>query len=205
MTVIAGHPGLARARWQTSCSVYSRPARARRALTACPLAGANLHRWRRSVACVPQDPHLFHDTIRTNLRWAQPGATDVEMWQALRLAAADGFVTAPPDGAGHRHQQPGRAALRRRAPADRPGAGADEKPGHARARRSNGSTRRGERAADPQSAESLRGHTTIVAITHRPALPEAADGIVRLKSGRVTGPPVPRQVASPSSSTRPAS
>ena len=36
MTVIAGRPGLARVRWQTSCSVYSRPARAGRALTACP-------------------------------------------------------------------------------------------------------------------------------------------------------------------------
>ena len=56
-----------------------------------------------------------------------------------------------------------------------------------------------------RALKSLREHTTIVAITHRPTLLEAADGIVRLKSGRVTGPPVPRQVASPSSSTRPAS
>lgn len=52
--------------------------------------------WRRRIGYVPQDTFLFHDTVRANLTWARPGATDDQLWQALRLAAADGFVGALP-------------------------------------------------------------------------------------------------------------
>ncbi len=170
-----------------------------------PLTGANLHRWRRSVACVPQDTYLFHDTIRANLRWAEPRATEAEMWQALRLAAADGFVAALPDGldtvtgdqggrlSGGERQRIALARALMRRPALLV---LDEATGQLDAEN--------ERQI-LEALKSLRGHTTIVAIAHHPALLEAADGIVRLESGRVAGPPVPRQVASPSSSTRPAS
>ena len=42
---------------------------------------------------VPQETFLFHDTIRANLLWALPNATDEDLWSALRMAAADGFVS----------------------------------------------------------------------------------------------------------------
>ena len=35
---------------------------------------------------VTQDGHLFHDTVRENLRFARPEATDDELWDALRQA-----------------------------------------------------------------------------------------------------------------------
>jgi ATP-binding cassette subfamily C protein len=54
-------------------------------------------RWRRSVAYVPQETILFNDSIRANLLWAMPDATDAELWQALDKAAAD-FVPQLPDG-----------------------------------------------------------------------------------------------------------
>ncbi len=38
------------------------------------------------VGIVTQDPHLFHDTIRANLRYARPGASDEEIVNALRAA-----------------------------------------------------------------------------------------------------------------------
>lgn len=63
-----------------------------------PLAPALLPRWRETVAYVPQDTFLFHDTIRENLLWARPGAGDAELERALRLARADAFVTRLPRG-----------------------------------------------------------------------------------------------------------
>jgi ATP-binding cassette subfamily C protein len=47
---------------------------------------------------VAQDTFLFNNTVRENLAWAKPGAIEEEMWNALRLAAADDFVGALPDG-----------------------------------------------------------------------------------------------------------
>jgi ABC-type multidrug transport system fused ATPase/permease subunit len=35
---------------------------------------------------VTQDGHLFHDTVRENLRFARPEATDDDLWDALRRA-----------------------------------------------------------------------------------------------------------------------
>jgi ATP-binding cassette subfamily C protein len=54
--------------------------------------------WRKVVAYVPQETFLFHDTVRANLMWVRPEASDPEIWSALRLAAADKFVTALSDG-----------------------------------------------------------------------------------------------------------
>jgi ATP-binding cassette, subfamily C, bacterial len=53
--------------------------------------------WRRHVGYVAQDTVLFHDTVRANLRWANPDATEHEMQESLGLAAAD-FVFALPQG-----------------------------------------------------------------------------------------------------------
>jgi ATP-binding cassette subfamily C protein len=57
-----------------------------------------LRAWRAGIGYVAQDTLLFNDTVLANLRWAQPQATEAEVWEALRLAAADGFVAALPEG-----------------------------------------------------------------------------------------------------------
>ena len=57
-----------------------------------PLAGATLAAWREGVAYVSQDPFLFHDSVRRNLAWASPGASEAEMWEALTLADAEAVV-----------------------------------------------------------------------------------------------------------------
>jgi ATP-binding cassette subfamily C protein len=49
--------------------------------------------WRDQIGYVAPDTFLFHDTIRANLKWARPEATEDEMREALRQAAADDFVT----------------------------------------------------------------------------------------------------------------
>lgn len=53
--------------------------------------------WRRQVGYVAQDTVLFHDTVRANLRWAQPQASEEEIRDALSLAAAE-FVFDLPQG-----------------------------------------------------------------------------------------------------------
>lgn len=47
---------------------------------------AKLDSLHRRVGAVTQDAHLFHDTIRANLLYAKPDATDVELTEALRAA-----------------------------------------------------------------------------------------------------------------------
>jgi ABC-type multidrug transport system fused ATPase/permease subunit len=53
---------------------------------------------RGAVGVVTQDGHLFHDTIRANLAYAAPGATDDDVWAALASARLDELVASLPDG-----------------------------------------------------------------------------------------------------------
>jgi ATP-binding cassette subfamily C protein len=59
------------------------------------LRAADLHG---DIGFVTQDGHLFHDTIRANLLLAAPGASEDELWVALRRARLGGLVAALPDG-----------------------------------------------------------------------------------------------------------
>lgn len=53
---------------------------------------------REAIGVVTQDAHLFHDTIRANLCYAKPEATEEQMWDALRAAHIDDLVASLPDG-----------------------------------------------------------------------------------------------------------
>jgi ATP-binding cassette subfamily B protein len=52
---------------------------------------------RSALGLVTQDGHLFHDTVRENLRFARPEATDGELWDALRTARLAELVASLPD------------------------------------------------------------------------------------------------------------
>ena len=54
--------------------------------------------WRRRIAVVSQEVLLFHASVRENLRFARPEATDEEIVRACRLAQAHDFVSALPQG-----------------------------------------------------------------------------------------------------------
>jgi ATP-binding cassette subfamily B protein len=51
-----------------------------------------------AIGLVSQDPHLFHDTVAANLRYARPDATDAEVVQACQAARIHDVITALPDG-----------------------------------------------------------------------------------------------------------
>jgi ATP-binding cassette subfamily B protein len=60
------------------------------------LREAKLDSLRDAVGIVTQDPHLFHDTIRANLLYAKPDATDAELIEALRAAQILALVESLP-------------------------------------------------------------------------------------------------------------
>ncbi len=195
MTAVAGPSGAGKSTLADLLLGLLEPGRGEVCIDGVPLTGSNARRWRDSVAFVPQDPYLFHDTIRGNLRWAHPEATEAEMWQALRLAAADGFVAALPEGldtvAGDR--------------GGRLSGGERQRITLARALMKRPALLVLDEATAQLDAEnerwilaalqSLRGRTTVVAIAHGPALLEAADGIVLLQSGRVAATGTWRELA----------
>jgi ATP-binding cassette subfamily C protein len=74
------------------------PARGRVLVDGQPLGPHHLKGWRAQIGYVPQDTFLFHDTVRANLLWAWPEATDEDLRRALRMAAAASFVEALPEG-----------------------------------------------------------------------------------------------------------
>ena len=49
------------------------------------------------IGLVPQRPYLFSGTVRTNLQFGRPDATDDEIWHALEVAQAREFVEALPE------------------------------------------------------------------------------------------------------------
>ncbi|KEI43975.1 ABC transporter ATP-binding protein [Saccharopolyspora rectivirgula] len=51
-----------------------------------------------TVGVVTQEAHLFHDTIRENLLFARPGASDEELLEALRTAQLGDLLDSLPDG-----------------------------------------------------------------------------------------------------------
>ncbi|HWO65586.1 MAG TPA: ABC transporter ATP-binding protein, partial [Umezawaea sp.] len=53
---------------------------------------------RGAVGVVTQDGHLFHDTIRANLVYARPAATDEELWDAIGRARLGTLIESLPDG-----------------------------------------------------------------------------------------------------------
>ena len=62
---------------------------------------------RNEVAMVLQKNELFSGTIKENLRWGNPDATDEELVHACRLACAHDFITAFPEGYDHKIEQGG--------------------------------------------------------------------------------------------------
>ncbi|MBI1952768.1 MAG: ABC transporter ATP-binding protein [Candidatus Omnitrophica bacterium] len=57
-----------------------------------PLAALDLNDWLGRVGSVPQDPFLFHTSLRDNIAFGKPDATGEEIASAARDAHADGFI-----------------------------------------------------------------------------------------------------------------
>ena len=114
---------------------------------------ATLASLRDAIGVVSQDAHLFHDTIRANLLYARPEATEDELWTALEGARIADVDRWPARGAGHRRRRPRLPHVRRgeAAAGDRPGAAQGARHRHPRrGDRAPGQRVRGRRAARPR-------------------------------------------------------
>lgn len=63
-----------------------------------PVEDYTMEHLRSAVSMVLQNNTLFSGTIRENLRWGNPGASDEELWDACRAACADEFLKNMPGG-----------------------------------------------------------------------------------------------------------
>jgi ATP-binding cassette subfamily C protein len=140
--------------------------------------------WRRHVGYVAQDTVLFHDTVRANLRWAKPDASEQEMKEGLSLAAAD-FVFELPRGldttVGDRgmllsHGQRQRIALAR---------ALLRKPGLLILDEATSSLDFENEKRILDAIERLQGRTTVLMIAHRVSAIQRADMIYVIENGRV--------------------
>lgn len=61
------------------------------------LAEYDLNSYRQRIGYVPQDPQLFNTTVRENLLWSAPLASEQDIWHACSLANAEQFVRELPD------------------------------------------------------------------------------------------------------------
>ncbi len=140
---------------------------------------------REALGLVTQDGHLFHESLRSNLLLARPGATDEELWDALRRARLADLVATLPDGLetvvgerGYRLSGGERQRLTiARLLLARPRVVVlDEATAHL------DST--SEAAVQEALGEALAGRTAIV-IAHRLSTIRSADRILVLEEGRV--------------------
>ncbi|MFD8816822.1 ABC transporter ATP-binding protein [Streptomyces sp. NPDC059627] len=79
-------------------------------LDGVPLGDVPLEFLRENVALLPQQTLILNGTVRENIECGRPGASDEEIEQAARDAAAHAFITALPEGY-DTHIAPGTAAL----------------------------------------------------------------------------------------------
>lgn len=160
-----------------------------------PLDGARLGAWRNSIGYVPQEPFLFHDTIRVNLLWARPEATEEELRAVLRAAAAEEFVNRLPQGldtivgdrgvrlsGGERQRLTLARALLRRPTLlllDEATSSLDTE---------------NERLVQ-EAIERLPGELTLVVIAHRLSTVRKADQVIVLAGGRVVESGTPEELS----------
>lgn len=62
------------------------------------IANLTLKSLRRQIALIPQDPVLFHRTLRENISYGKPEATEAEIFAAAKLAHCDEFIRNIPTG-----------------------------------------------------------------------------------------------------------
>ena len=141
---------------------------------------------RRMQALVTQETHLFHDSIRNNLRIAKQDATDEELVAACKKASLHDFIAALPQGydtpvgelgdtlSGGERQRLGLArAFLHDAPfllLDEPTSNLDSL----------------NEAVILQALEQEHGHRTVVLVSHRASTMGIADTVYSVENGRVS-------------------
>lgn len=151
-----------------------------------PLGRLDRAQWRRMIGYVPQETLLLHDTVSHNVTLGDPGLSARDAERALRAAGAWEFVAALPRGAdtivGERGSRLSGGQRQRlaiaRALVHRPALLILDE-----------ATSALDAASEREICDTLRrlrGKLTIMGVSHRPALMDAADRVYRLHEGRAS-------------------
>jgi ATP-binding cassette subfamily B multidrug efflux pump len=154
------------------------------------IAGVTQSSLREAVAMVSQDTSLLHRSIRDNIAYGRPSATDAEVDQAARLAHADGFIADLVDHKGRRGYeahvgergvklsggQRQRIAISRVILKDAPILILDE---------ATSALDSQVEAAIQDSLDTLMAGKTVLAIAHRLSTIAAMDRLVVIEAGRI--------------------
>jgi len=98
MTAIVGRSGAGKSTLIDLLMGMLQPTSGQVLLDGIPLTTDNLVSLRQAISYVPQDPFLFNGSIRDNLTMIKPGASLVEIWEALEFSSAAEFVRKLPQG-----------------------------------------------------------------------------------------------------------
>ncbi len=176
---------------------FTEPAGGRITAGGVDVARVDVDNWRRQVTWVPQQPYLFAATVADNIALGEPDASREDVARAARMAGADAFIEALPEGydtplgeqalrlsAGQRQ----RIALARAFLRDAPLLLLDEPTAH----------------LDPIVAgqilaviQTLMAGRTVVLVTHRHGWPGGADRVLTLDHGRLLIPAQDEPAAGP--------
>lgn len=98
MTAFVGRSGAGKSTLMDLIMGLNNPEKGEILINGESLTVDNLLAWRRSISYVPQEPFLFHTSIRENLLLVEAAATEEQMWEALDFSSAIEFVRELPDG-----------------------------------------------------------------------------------------------------------
>lgn len=98
MTALVGESGSGKSTITDLVLGLQIPERGQVLIDGVPLSEWQQNSFRERVGYVPQDPQLFHSSIRDNLLWSFSTATENDLWNALQLANAEAFVKDLPHG-----------------------------------------------------------------------------------------------------------
>lgn len=92
MTAIVGRSGAGKSTLIDTLMGLLQPQQGEVLIDGTPLTRENLLSLRRLISYVPQDPFLFHASIKDNLLMVKPDASDEQLWESLEFAMAADFI-----------------------------------------------------------------------------------------------------------------
>jgi len=185
MVAFVGESGSGKSTLIDMIMAFNEPMRGSLTIDGVPVKEFDVNSYRSRIGYVPQDSILFNATIRNNLLWACPSATDGQIKRACALANADAFIRAFPHGydalvgdrgvrlSGGERQRIAiaRAILRR--------------PEILILDEATSSLDTNSERLIQEAVENIAKETTVIAIAHRLSTIVNADYIYVLKKGRV--------------------
>ncbi|WP_168122759.1 ABC transporter ATP-binding protein [Paenibacillus sp. HB172176] len=185
MTAIAGASGAGKSTLIDLVMGLLQPDEGQIKVDGVPITRANLFAYRQSISYVPQEPFLFHASIRENIQMLRPDASDEQIWEALEFASSSDFVRKLPEGldtvigdrgvklsGGERQRLVlARAVIR--------------KPSILVLDEATSSLDSENETNIQEAIDRLKGHMTIIVVAHRLSTIRNADKVIVLDQGRV--------------------